>query len=352
MGAQNSRCLARTGGPDHSDDERSDRHDIDLRVNVFIIAAGRRTSLVRAFGDAVRRRGGRLFAGDVDGLAPALDFADEVIRTVPADEPGYLDDILSTVERHGISLIVPTIDADLLTLAAAKESLLALGCRPAVSEPSFVRTTLDKYRTGVVFGAAGIHVPWSWVPPITDDGILPVELFVKPRAGSASQDTFRVAKGQLRAALQLQLDPVVQEVLSGPEITVDALLDFAGAPIHYVPRVRIRTLAGESVQGVTLEHDSVVEDWIERVLRVSSRLGAAGPLTIQAFLTPDGPVLSEINPRFGGGFPLALEAGGAYPDWLLDMLAGVPVPPRLGEYEAGLYMTRFHTEQFMRQPRW
>ncbi len=156
----------------------------------------------------------------------------------------------------------------------------------------------------------------------------------------------------LPAVLELRADSVVQEVLTGPEITIDALLDLNGTPIHYVPRVRIRILAGESVQGVTLDHDPELEAWIERVLGVCSRLGAVGPLTIQAFLTPDGPVLSEINPRFGGGFPLALEAGGAYPGWLLDMVAGEAVAPRLGQYEAGVYMTRFHTEHFTRQPRW
>jgi carbamoyl-phosphate synthase large subunit len=85
---------------------------------------------------------------------------------------------------------------------------------------------------------------------------------------------------------------------------------------------------------------------------VCSKLGAAGPLTIQAFLTSDGPVLSEINARFGGGFPLALAAGGAYPAWLLDLVDGRAVTPRLGEYESGLYMTRYHVEVITRTPRW
>ena len=111
-------------------------------------------------------------------------------------------------------------------------------------------------------------------------------------------------------------------------------------------------MGGESVQGVTLEHDPDLEAWIERVLVLSSSFGAAGPLTIQAFLTPDGPVLSEINPRFGGGYPLALAAGGTYPEWLLEMVDGRAVAPRLGQYEAGLFMTRYYVEVFTRTPKW
>ena len=177
-------------------------------------------------------------------------------------------------------------------------------------------------------------------------------MFVKPRRGSGSLDVYEVRRDQLGSILPLVPDPIVQEVLSGPEITIDALLDFDGHPIHYVPRRRIRTLGGESVQGVTLDHDASLEGWIERLLNLCASLGAIGPLTLQAFLTPGGPVLTEVNARFGGGFPLGLAAGAEYPAWLLDMVDGQQVRPRLGEYESGVFMTRYHVEHFTRQPTW
>lgn len=321
-------------------------------MNVLITAAGRRTSLVRAFADEAHKRDGLVYASDVDGLAPALYLADEAVRTRHTEDPGYIADLLEVVERHEIKLVVPTIDADLPILASSQASFAALGCRLAVSAASFVDITRDKHQTGVTFGAAGIHVPWSWLPPVAQVGDLPPRVFAKPRRGSASQDQYHVAREELDGVLPLVSDPIVQEVLTGSEITIDALLDFDGRPIHFVPRFRLRTLGGESVQGVTLEHDAGVEDWIERVLRLCSRLGAMGPLTIQAFQTAHGLVLSEINPRFGGGFPLALAAGGAYAAWLLDMVEGRQVPPRLRAYESGLYMTRYNVEHFTRQPKW
>ena len=182
-------------------------------------------------------------------------------------------------------------------LAKCKAAFEALGCRIAISSASFVDLTLDKYQTGIVFGGAGIHVPWSWLPPLERSVDLPSRVFVKPRRGSASQDLFNVARGDLSGVLPLVSDPIVQEILVGPEVTIDALFDFDGRPIHYVPRLRLRTLGGESVQGVTMDHDEAMEIWIERLLRLCSRLGAAGPLTIQAFQTDDGFVLSEINPE-------------------------------------------------------
>ena len=188
--------------------------------------------------------------------------------------------------------------------------------------------------------------------PADQPGDLPSVVFVKPRRGSASQGAGIASRSELPVALAHVDDPLVQEVLSGPEITIDALFDFDGRPIHYVPRYRLRTLAGESIQGVTVEHDPDLEAWICSLLELCGSLGAAGPLCLQAFVTDRGPVLSEINARFGGGFPLGLAAGGAYTSWLLDFMDGGPVPSRLGEYEAGVYMTRYHSEFITRTPKW
>jgi carbamoyl-phosphate synthase large subunit len=175
------------------------------------------------------------------------------------------------------------------------------------------------------------------------------ELFVKPRDGSASQNTFVATGATLVDTLSRVPNPIIQERLVGEEVTVDALIDFEGRLLHYVPRLRIRTLGGESIQGMTLPDDDVRE-WLTRVLDVCIDLGAAGPLTLQFFKTADGCVLSEINPRFGGGFPLALAAGAEYPEWLMQLAEGRRVQTRLGQYRAGVYMTRHYHETIVSAP--
>ncbi len=314
-------------------------------------AAGRRTSLVRAFVEATHERGGRTIAGDVDGLAPALYVADAAVRLKPTDA-SYGTRLAEVVREHRIGLVVPTIDTDLPVLAGLRDEFASTGCRLAVSSASFVATTLDKVSTAATFGMAGVDVPRTWLPPLEPDAALPAQVFVKPRQGSASKDAQPASRGELDGILARVPGAIVQELLEGPEITIDALLDLDGRPIHFVPRVRIKTIGGESVQGVTIEHDEAIESWIEEVLRICASLGAIGPLTLQAFLTSRGPVLSEINPRFGGGVPLAFAAGGSYPAWLLDMVAGVAVEPCLRAYTPGIHMTRSYVEHFVQHPMW
>src|SRR3712207_7877989 len=42
------------------------------------------------------------------------------------------------------------------------------------------------------------------------------------------------------------------------------------------------------------------------------------PANIQCFREEVGLVVTDVNPRFGGGFPLPLAAGSRYPDLALD----------------------------------
>jgi len=305
---------------------------------------------VEAFLEAARPCGQRVFVTDMDPLAPTCSLADGAFQVPRIGHPDLLARLLDICRTEGVGLIVPTIDTELPLLAEAAPALREQGILVVVSRPEFVDTCMDKWKTAQVFAREGIPVPLSWLPSEGAPGIYP-QVFVKPRRGSASLHAFATTPAELPRLLAEVPDPIIQELLVGREITVDAFLDFEGRPLHYVPRERIRTLGGESIQGVTLDEPGL-GPWLEGVLEVSSRLGALGPLTLQAFLTPRGPVLTEINPRFGGGFPLGRAAGGDYPAWILALARGERVEPRLGDYRRGLYMTRHYREIFLDRLPW
>ncbi|MGE5552030.1 MAG: ATP-grasp domain-containing protein [Bacteroidota bacterium] len=320
-------------------------------MNILITSAGRRSSLVTAFKEAAHRRKGLLYAGDIDSLAPALFLADQALPLPAVQSPEYIPRLLALAAEHSIRLIVPTIDTELPVLARASDGFSRQGCPILVSPPELVNICGDKWQFVKVFDAHGIKVPHSWLPGEADSDTLPDRLFIKPRNGSASLNAYRVHRNQLEQLLPLVPYPIIQEEITAPEITIDALLDLEGRPVHYVPRRRLRTIGGESIQGVTIS-DAGIKGWILRVLSLVSSMGGKGPLAIQAFLTQGEPTLSEINPRFGGGFPLAKAAGGDYPEWIMMMLEGKTVAERIGDYKPNLYMTRYYTELFLEEPLW
>ena len=319
-------------------------------LNILVTSAGRRTSLVAAFQDAARPFGQKVLAADFDPLAPACGLADGAFQVPRVADPSYLPALRAIAREQAVGLIVPTIDPELAVLARQAEAFRRDGVFVLVSAPEFVAVCRDKWMTSRFFKAEGIDVPASWLPD-APMAALPDEVFLKPRDGSASSNTCQCRREDLPRALPSVPNALIQEFLSGMEITIDAFLDFQSRPIHFVPRERIRTLGGESIQGVTLDRPEL-DPWVEQVMRACSRLGARGPLTLQAFLTERGPVLTEVNARFGGGFPLGLAAGANYPAWILALLRGESLEPRLGQYQRGLYMSRYYNEIFMETLPW
>ena len=320
-------------------------------MNIFMTCAGRRVGLLQAFASAVHPRNGIVVAGDMDGLAPTLFLADAAVRMPALDAPNYVARLEDTIREFNIRLIVPTIDTELLLLANNREYLSQLGCVTLVSAASLITVLRDKYAMAQLFANNGISVPSSWVPGEIDGKVLPDSVIVKPRDGSASKHIYRVERQPLDAILPMVPNPMVQEIIEGQEITVDGLLDLDGRCVHYVPRLRVKVIGGESVESVTID-DKDLRDWLLAIFEILGRMGGIGPMTIQAFLTARGPVLSEINPRFGGGVPLAFASGGHYPEWILQMLEGKPVQSRVGQYTRDLCMTRHHVETFTEQPLW
>lgn len=318
-------------------------------MNVLLTSAGRRTSLLRIFQSCIHERDGRVWAGDCDPLAPTLQVADEQIVLPPIEDADYRPALLDHARRHDVDLLVPLIDPDLRPLAEARDAFAEEGCQVLVSTPDLLDVTQDKWTTLQHFSETGIRTPESWLPDTSPRDAWPESVFVKPRSGSASKGARRVSRSELSAALATMENPLLQEVVEAPEMTVDALFDLDGTLLHYVPRLRLRTRAGESIQGRTLP-DADVGSWLRPILRDLGDLGARGPVTLQAFLTEPEPTLSEINARFGGGFPLAHAAGGHYPEWIVEMCAGHSVEPRLGTYTEDLCMTRAYTEWFVEAP--
>lgn len=316
-------------------------------VNVLFTSAGRRVELLRAFRRAIEQLDapGRLVAIDVDPLAPALRLADRPYIVPRLDRPDYVPALCEILRREEISVVFPLIDPDIPKLAAHREELEATGARLAVVPAQAAAVARDKWQTVEFFARLGLDVPRSWLPGQLDPQTAQYPLFIKPRDGSASQQTFRVENArQLEFFSEYIHEPIIQEYLQGPEITNDVVCDLQGRVLSVVSRQRIRVRAGEVIVGKTLYDPALVE----ACTRVAAALPAIGPITVQCMMHAGRPHFTEINARMGGGLPLGIAAGVDWPRWLLARVAGleVDVPP-LGPCRQDLYLTRFDDSFFV-----
>ncbi len=305
-------------------------------ISVLFTCAGQRVDIVSAF----RRAGATTIAADLDPLAPALYHADEKALVPRVDDPGYVRALAGLVAEHDVRLVVPLTDLDQEIVSAARNELApALVLAPS---PAVCRTMGDKYLAHRFFEDNGIPSPRTWLPDdVPDDARYP--LLVKVREGFGSRHIYHAEDGE-QLAFHLRSTPVdsmVQERCLGEEFSIDVLCDLESRCLNAIPRSMIQSKGGESIKGRSLRDAEL----ITHGARVAETIGIVGPANIQCFREPDGSLpVTDVNPRFGGAFPLPLAAGSRYPELTLELARGERPEPRLGDFREGVVMTRFFSD--------
>jgi carbamoyl-phosphate synthase large subunit len=313
-----------------------------MPLDVLITAGSRRVPLVNAFKRALIPIGGRVLTTDVNALSPAVLVADRAFRVPLAGDPDYLSAIEHICREEGVGLLVPTIDDELEIVGAARERFRASGVMVAACGADTAAVCNDKHRTSLHLRARGIAAAASWMPDeVPSDQPLP--LFVKPRRGRGGVGAFAVrTRRELEFFLGYVEDAIVQEYLDAPEYTLDVLCD-RGRLLSIVPRERVVVRAGVMDRGRTVRSQAL----IDLAIACAGALEFHGAVNIQCRMVAGVPTVFEINPRFSGGIPLTIEAGADFPRMLVHMALGMTVPPTIGQFTDGLWMTSYETSMFV-----
>ncbi len=287
------------------------------KPNVLLLSAGRRVELIRAFKQELRLRGlhSLMLATDLNpNMSAACQLADQAFALPRVSAPGYIDELLVLCMHQKVGLVVPTIDTELLGLAEQRDRFAAKGIDLVISNEALVGVCRDKRLTAQFFNSIGIDVP-----KILDRQQLTFPCFAKPYDGSRSVGAAKLRHAAdltdgMRDDTKLMFMEFIDQ--SFEEYTVDAYYDRKGVLKCLVPRHRLEVRDGEINKGVTRKHH-VYKYLIEKMAKVN---GARGCLTLQLFAHPDEKRYAalEINPRFGGGFPLSYASGANYPGWLIE----------------------------------
>lgn len=291
-------------------------------INVFILSAGRRVELVQSFQRAAHKLNikSNIVAGDCSDTAPALYFADRIYKLPRINEPNYISSIIKACNQENISLIVPTIDTDLLLLAKNKKNIEEkTSAKVLISDARVIETCRDKINTQKFLEENNFGVPKMYTDDELESDDIKYPLFIKPKSGSSSINAFKVYnKKELDIYKSIIDGPIVQDFMEGEEYTVDVFLDFDGNVITIVPRLRVAVRSGEISKGKIIKDREIIDD-ITRLMKV---LKPIGHITVQLMKTKKGIKYIEINPRFGGGAPMSIQSGADSCENLYRLLMG------------------------------
>ena len=96
--------------------------------------------------------------------------------------------------------------------------------------------------------------------------------------------------------------------------------------------------AGETDKAISFVDDKLF-DLVERFVTES---GFRGQIDIDVFEKDGVYYISEVNPRFGGGYPHAYVCGADHMTLIRNNLAGIPNEKNIGRYQTGKVMMKYN----------
>ena len=311
--------------------------------NILILSAGRRVELVQSFQHALAKYfpDAVVFATDLNPeLSAACHIAQQSFKAPRVTAPEYIDYLLDLCRRYAIGLVIPTIDTELNVLAQNRFRFESEGINLIISGACLVEACRDKRITATIFDNLDISQPQIY----SKDNIK-FPCFCKPYDGSCSVGAVALDSVQsLTSELLNNEKNMYMELISKDysEYTIDAYYDKKNILRCLVPRERLEVRGGEVSKGITRKN-YVYDYMLNRLKFIEDAIGC---LTIQVFANNQTQSIKalEINPRFGGGYPLANAAGADYADWLVREYFLNEEICFFDEWEDNLLMLRFDSK--------
>ncbi|MEZ4869478.1 MAG: ATP-grasp domain-containing protein [Caldilineaceae bacterium] len=315
---------------------------------LLISSAGRRVELIRCFRRDAEALGIALIVIATDAqpeFSAACQVADFAYQVPKCTDSHFLFCVLDICRKHQVDLLVPTIDPELAIYAAHMQSFEDAGVTISLSSPRVVQIAGNKYETYRYFKTNGIAVPQTCLSRdfYYENDVLEYPVILKPMQGSSSLGIFKIKSAAELPPYELVQDYVVQEMMQGAEYTVNMYFDRHSDCRATIPHKRLSVRAGEVATGETERRGDLaaVSEQIAACLA-----GARGVLCYQAIITELNEVgVFEINARFGGGYPLAHQAGATFTRWLLEETAGLPCSAN-DNWKSGVRMLRYDAAEY------
>ena len=312
-------------------------------MNILILSSGTRNKIVQYF-KAALNGDGKVICTDMSSIAPSIYEADKYYTVPRMTAPGYIEVILDICKKEKIDGVLSLIDPELSLLAENQDRFAAVGTRVIGSGYELCEMSLDKYRMYQWLSGHGYRCAKSYMDKEefyadVEAGKARYPVFVKPARGSASIAISKVYDKQTIELLFAHTQGLmIQEFLDGQEIGADVYIDMLSHQVVSIfTKKKLLMRAGETDKAVSFRDEalfSLIQKFVEEA-------GFLGQIDIDIFQVDGAYYISEVNPRFGGGYPHAYECGCDHMELIVKNLRGEVNEPHIGAYQEGIYMMKY-----------
>jgi carbamoyl-phosphate synthase large subunit len=320
-------------------------------MNILILSCGTRNKIIQYFKNELGNKG-QVMATDCSELAPALYDADKHFIVPRMNTEDYLEIILDICRENNIKAVLSLIDPELSLLAKNKDKFLEVGTLPIVSDYNTVEMCFDKYN----FYNFLINNNFKTIKSYIDkelffgdvrDGVIEYPVFIKPVKGSASINISKVtSKEEVDILFDRYDNLMIQEFMDGIEYGADVYIDMISEkPIAIFTKEKIKMRAGETDKSVSVKDEKL----FNLIEKFAKKAGFKGIIDMDIFKVNDEYYISEVNPRFGGGYPHAYECGVNVPKMVINNIEDNENHDQTGQYESDVYMMKFNEINIMKK---
>ena len=313
-------------------------------MNILILSAGTRDKIIQYFKKELSGAG-KVIATDMSNLAPAIYEADKYYIVPRMSAPEYLDIILDICKKEQITGVLSLIDPELSLLAKNRNRFEQIGVTVIGSSYELCEMSLDKNRMFQwlithKYNCARSYIDKEKFFADVEKGEIAYPVFVKPIKGSAS---ISISKVYDRDTVEVLFDHedglMIQEFLDGQEIGADVYIDMlSGEVVSIFTKKKLKMRAGETDKAVSFQDEKL----FDLINKFAKEAGYRGQIDIDIFDINGEHYISEVNPRFGGGYPHAYESGANHMKLIVNNLNGKINDSVIGRYEIGTYMMKYN----------
>jgi Carbamoylphosphate synthase large subunit (split gene in MJ) len=312
-------------------------------MNLLILSCGTRNKVVQYFREAFGKEG-RVICTDCSPYAPALYEADAYYIVPRITEPGYLGILYDICKKESITGVLSLIDPELSLIAAHKNQFAELGVTVIGSDYALCERSLNKWELYCWMREHGYpcvktYALWEDFDSALNQGEIAFPVFVKPMKGSAS---IQIAKAQDRETAAFLFshgeEMIIQEYMTGQEIGSDVYIDLVSKEVVSIfTKKKLVMRAGETDKAISF-FDANLNSQITQFVREN---GFVGQIDIDLFEQDGVYYFSEVNPRFGGGYPHAYACGVDHMTLIKNNLLGIANPVRTAPYPQNQVMMKY-----------
>lgn len=310
-------------------------------MNLLFSCIGKRGYIARLFRPHLES-GSRIIGTSNSPWTPGFHSCDAGYLMPDLSSPDYIPAMLELCRKERIEGLLSFFDMDVHRLSAHVDDFAAIGVKCFIPSFQVADICFDKLRTFQFLRENGFDTPDTYVDleeakKALGDGRLSFPVYVKPRSGFGSRNTFQACNmNELEVFFSLESNMLIQESLGGDAYDFDILNDLHGRVLSVVPWRKLLSRMGETEQTRTVESPELMDLGV----RLATKLGHAGPLDADLFKWNGKIYVLEINLRFGGGYPTSHCAGADFPKMIVQMARGEQPETNLGNYQRDVVMIK------------